>query len=61
MKAALLLAQVLITFVIVSVTMPAVLTYVPRARDTALGPGLAVGLLVVVFIILRLVWPRRRA
>ena len=60
MKAALVLAQVLISFVVVAVTLPALMVFVPAARDTALGPGLAIGLLVVVFIVLRLAWPRRR-
>src|SRR6185436_13163973 len=60
MKAALVLAQVLISFVIVAVTLPALMVFIPAAQDTALGPGLAVGLFVLVFIVLRLVWPRRR-
>jgi hypothetical protein len=60
MKAALLIGQILISIVIVAVTMPALVALIPAAQDTALGPGLAIGLLVTVFVILRLVWPRRR-
>jgi hypothetical protein len=60
MRIAVVTLQVLISFVLVAVTMPGLLVFVPAARNSALGPGIAVGLLVGVFIVLRLVWPRKR-
>jgi len=60
MRAAIVVLQILISFVLVAVTMPALMIFVPAAQDSALGPGLAFGLLVGVFIILRVLWPRRR-
>jgi hypothetical protein len=59
MKVARVAVQILISLVIVAVTMPIVLALVPVAQDTAVGPAAAVGLAALVFVILRLGWPRR--
>ena len=59
MRAAFVVAQILITFVVVAVSMPALLTYVPAMRNPVAGPSVALGLAVVVFTILRVIWPRR--
>ena len=60
MRAAVVVVQILISLVVVAVTMPVVLAIVPAAQDTAVGPGAALGLAVVVFFLLRLGWPQRK-
>jgi hypothetical protein len=59
MRAALVVVQILITLVIVAVTIPVVLVFVPAAQNPMVGPGLALGLAIIVFAVLRLGWPRR--
>ena len=59
MRAALVVAQILITLVVVAVAMPVILVFVPAAQNPAVGPALALVLGLLVFTGLRLGWPRR--
>jgi len=60
MRIATVLMQVLIAFVLTASTLPVILVAVPAARDPVAGPVLGGGLLVVIFAVVWLVWPRRR-
>jgi hypothetical protein len=60
MKLALVAVQILIAVVLVAALMPLVLIGVPAAQDPRLGPALAVGGLVLGFVLIRLVWPARK-
>jgi len=60
MQIATMLLQVLIAFVLTALAMPVILVAVPATRDSVVGPVLGGGLLVVLFGIIWLVWPRRR-
>ena len=59
MRGALVIVQILISFAVVAVTMPIALAWVPATRDATIGPASAAGLALVVFVILRIGWPRR--
>jgi hypothetical protein len=60
MRIATVLLQVLIAFVLTAAFLPIVLVSVPATRDPTAGPVLGVSMLVVLFGIVWLVWPRRR-
>lgn len=61
MRMAVLVLQLVLTFVLTALVMPALLFSIPAARNDRLGLALMSGTAVLVFVILRLVWPRRRA
>ena len=52
--------QVAVSFMVVASVLPAVLVYVPAARGGWAGPGLAIGTMVAIFVLLRVLWPRRK-
>ncbi len=60
MRIATLLLQALVAFVLTASFMPIVLVTVPAARNPTAGPVLGGGMLVVLFAIIWLVWPRKR-
>ena len=57
---ALVVGQVIISVLIVGVLLPGVLVNVAAAREPKVGSALGLGLTVVVFVVLRVVWPRPR-
>ena len=60
MKVLIIVLQLVIAvFVTVSVT-PAILFAVPAAREAPVGMALAGGVLVVSFVLISLLWPRRK-
>lgn len=56
----LVVVQIVIALVVVGAVLPLVLVALPSAPGALAGPALAVGLLVVVFGVLRVIWPRAR-
>lgn len=58
MSAGRVVAQILITLVVVGLIMPVVLVFMPMAQDPKVGPSAAAALAVIVFVLLRLGWPR---
>jgi len=61
MRMAVLVLQLLTTFVVTALVMPALLFTIPAARNDRVGLALMSGTAILVFVVLRLVWPRRRA
>lgn len=59
-RVAILVIQLAITFALVAILVPAILVNVPAARSAGVGPVVVVVLAAVVFLGLRLVWPKRR-
>ena len=59
MKAMVILLQVVLSLVLVASLTPVVLVMVPGLREGGAGQAVVVVMLVVVFVLLRLVWPRR--
>ena len=60
MRAVIVIVQVLIVLVVIAVALPGILAMVPAARDGSTALAIAVGIGVVLFVLLRLVWPARR-
>ncbi len=58
--ALLLLIQMLLSFFVVGLLLPALLAKLPSLRGPGVGPWLALGIAAAVFILLRLVWPRSK-
>lgn len=54
-----IVTQVVITFVLVAILVPSILVNVPAARGGVAGPTVVALLAVLLFVILRLVWPKR--
>lgn len=59
MRALALLLQVVLSFVLAASLTPVILVTVPPAREGSLGLVLVGTILVVSFVLLRLIWPRR--
>jgi len=55
-----LIGQVMVTFAIAAIVVPIVVLVLPAARDARIGYLSLATVLVVVFGILRVVWPRPR-
>jgi hypothetical protein len=55
------IVQVAVSVVVVASVMPVVLLTLPSAREGRLGLASAGVMLGVAFVLIRLVWPRRRA
>ena len=55
---ALLLIQIVLSFFVVGLLMPALLATMPPVRGSTIGPALAMAVAGVIFLVLRLVWPR---
>ena len=60
MRAVIVIVQVLIVLVIIAVALPGILAMVPAARDGSTALSIAVAIGVILFVLLRLVWPPRR-
>ena len=60
MRIATTLLQLLIAFVLTATFMPIVLVAVPATRNSTTGPVVGAGMLVLLFAVLWMVWPRRR-
>ena len=57
---AVLFLQVVVSVLVVASALPALLAKVPAARDGWIGPGLAVGAMAAIFVLLRVLWPQQR-
>jgi hypothetical protein len=55
------IVQLLIALIVIAAAMPVVLAKVPAAREPRVGPLLLGAGLVVLFVLIRLVWPRPKA
>ena len=58
---ALLLIQIVLSFFVVGLLMPALLATMPQVRGSTIGPALAMAAAGVIFLVLRLVWPRPKS
>lgn len=61
MAALIVLLQIVITFVVTALSLPALLATVPALRDQPLGLLVMAVVAAVTFAGLRLIWPRRKA
>jgi len=61
MAALIVLLQIVITFVVTALSLPALLATIPALRDQPLGLGVMAVVAAVTFAGLRLIWPRRKA
>ena len=61
MAALIVLLQIVITFVVTALSLPALLATIPALRDQPLGLLVMAVVAAVTFAGLRLVWPRRKA
>jgi uncharacterized membrane protein (DUF485 family) len=60
MRAVAVVVQILVSFVVAASLMPVLLVTVPATQSASVGPPIAIGLAVVAFVLVRLVWPRHR-
>ena len=60
MRAVIVVVQVLIVLLVIALALPGILVVVPAARDGSTALPIAVGIGIVLFVVLRLVWPARR-
>lgn len=56
----LIIAQIVISFTLAALAMPAILHKVPAARGRIVGPTVALGIIAALFVVLRVIWPRQR-
>ena len=61
MAALIVLLQIVITFVVTALSLPALLATIPALRDQPLGLLVMAAVAAVTFAGLRLIWPRRKA
>ena len=61
MAALIVLLQIVITFVVTALSLPALLATIPALRDQPLGLVVMAVVAAVTFAGLRLIWPRRKA
>lgn len=61
MAALIVLLQIVITFVVTALSLPALLATIPGLRDQPLGLLVMAVVAAVTFAGLRLIWPRRKA
>lgn len=61
MAALIVLLQLVITFVVTALSLPALLATIPALRDQPLGLLVMAVVAAVTFAGLRLIWPRRKA
>ena len=54
----LIVVQIVISFFLVGLIMPVVVMTMPLARERGAGPLLAIGLIALLFLALRVVWPK---
>ena len=60
MRAVIVIVQVLIVLLVIALALPGILVVVPAARDGSTALPIVVGIGIVLFVVLRLVWPARR-
>jgi hypothetical protein len=60
MRFVILMVQWLISAVVTASVMPALLVALPAARDRRIGLSVMAGVMTVSFVLIALVWPRRR-
>jgi hypothetical protein len=60
MRGPLLVAQIGLSVAATGILLPPILVAVPALRSPAVGPFVALGLLVLTFVLIRLVWPKAR-
>jgi hypothetical protein len=60
MRIVILVVQVVISVAVVGLVLPGVLAFVPAARDQRVGLSIAGAIAVLMFMILRMIWPRPR-
>lgn len=60
MRLVVLLVQIGISFVLTASVMPALMFAIPTAREGRVGLGLAGGVMLTTFLVIWLLWPRRR-
>jgi hypothetical protein len=61
MTGLILLVQIVITFVVTALSLPALLATIPALRDQPLGLLVMAVVAAVTFAGIRLIWPRRKA
>jgi hypothetical protein len=52
-------AQVFVSVLVTGAVLPAIVVYAPGLSRSAAGPFLGFAVVAVVFVLLRLVWPKR--
>jgi len=60
MRGVAIVIQVLISLVVAASVMPVLLVAVPATQNQRVGPALALGIAALVFVLVRIVWPRRK-
>jgi hypothetical protein len=61
MRGVAIVIQLLVSLIVAATLMPVLLVGVPSLQDRTAGPAVAVGVVVFVFILVRVLWPRHRA
>ncbi len=61
MRGVAVVIQVLISLFVAATLMPVLLVSVPAMQSSSVGPGVAVVLAGLTFVVVRIVWPRHRA
>jgi len=54
------LLQLILSFTVVALSLPALLFRLPALRTRAVGPAVGLGLMALVFLLLRLIWRRAK-
>ena len=60
MRFVIVIVQLLISAVVTASVMPALLVALPATRDRRVGLSVMAGVMAVAFVLIALVWPRRR-
>jgi hypothetical protein len=60
MRFAILVVQLVIALVVTASLMPVLLATIPAVRDPTAGASTALGLLIVCFALIAMVWPKQR-
>ncbi len=60
MRAVAVVVQILISLVVAATMMPMLLVALPDTQSRSVGPAAAIGIAVLTFAIVRIVWPRHR-
>ncbi|MFI5176972.1 MAG: hypothetical protein ACHQO8_00315 [Vicinamibacterales bacterium] len=60
MRGVAVVIQILISLVVAASVMPVLLATVPATQNQTLGPAIALGMAALVFVLVRIVWPRHK-
>ena len=60
MRGVAIVLQVVISLVVAASLTPVVLAEVPETRSRSLGSGLVIGLVLLTFAVVHVLWPRRK-